>query len=290
MSYFCSVENAGVFWGNFKGGRRMEGKKLNGYADYHVHTSFSDDCKCPMQEIILRGIELGLDEICFTEHVDYGDEDRIQCDYALYLQTLQKMKEEYGEKISLKFGIEFGVQESTAEIFEKDIEKWPFDFVILSNHQVDNKTFWNYKFQEGKTQEEIHRAYYEGFYRAVKRYKNYSVLGHLDAIKRYDPYGEYPDDKVIDMVEKILKTIIADGKGIEINTACFRYGLKDLTPSTRILNLYRELGGEILTFGSDTHQASQLADHFEEARSALKKLGFHKICRYENMQPIFYEL
>lgn len=268
----------------------MERKNLTGYADYHVHTSLSDDCNCPMQEMILRGVELGLEEICFTEHVDYGDEGRIQCDYEHYAQRFQQMQEQYHDKIRLRFGIEFGVQEETAELFEADFQKWPFDFVILSNHQVQNKTFWNYKFQEGKTQEEIHRAYYEGFYQVVKRYKNYSVLGHLDMIKRYDPYGEYPDDAVMEMVEKILKTAIADGKGIEINTACFRYGLEDLTPSRRILGLYRELGGEILTLGSDAHKTAQLADHFEEARTVLKRLGFHTICRYERMQPIFCDL
>lgn len=109
-------------------------------------------------------------------------------------------------------------------IFQKDFEIYDFDFIILSNHQVDNKEFWNYEFQKGRT------IYYEAILEVVLNYKNYSVLGHLDMIKRYDEYGDYKDEKIFEIVEKILNQVIADGKGIEINTSCFKYGLKDLIP------------------------------------------------------------
>ena len=80
-------------------------------------------------------------------------------------------------------------------------------------------------------------------------------------IKRYDPAGDYPDEKIMPVVDKILTQAITDGKGIEVNTSSFKYGLKDLTPSAAILKRYRELGGEILTIGSDSHETEHLADH-----------------------------
>ncbi len=41
-------------------------------ADYHVHTAFSDDSDYPMEQVVRDAIALGLEELCFTDHVDYG--------------------------------------------------------------------------------------------------------------------------------------------------------------------------------------------------------------------------
>ena len=111
----------------------------------------------------------------------------------------------------------------------------------------------------------------------VKHYKNYSVLGHMDLIKRYDKKGEYPFEEVKPIIEDILKIVIADGKGIEMNTSAKRYGLKDTMPSRGILRLYRELGGEIITIGSDSHKPDQLGYGILEAQKILKDIGFQKI-------------
>lgn len=259
-------------------------------SDYHVHTYFSDDSECPMEEIIQRAILLGLDEIAFTEHVDYGVKTDSNCNYENYFKELEEMKEKYRGKLSIKAGIEFGVQTHTIPLFQKDYEAYPFDFIILSNHQVDNTEFWNYHYQEGKSQKEFQMAYYEAIYEVVQKYKNYSVLGHLDMIKRYDTYGEFPDSKIMDVVDKILRCVIAGGKGIEVNTSSFRYGLKDLTPSREILKRYLQLGGRILTIGSDTHKAEHLGAHIGEVRGILRSLGFKQFCTFENMKPIYWDL
>ncbi|WP_333645515.1 histidinol-phosphatase HisJ family protein [Lacrimispora sp.] len=259
-------------------------------ADYHVHTYFSDDSECTMEEVILQALSLGLDEIAFTEHVDYGVKTDLNCDYKAYFEEVRTMQEKYRGKLSIKAGIEFGVQTHTIPLFQKDYEEYPFDFIILSNHQVNNKEFWNYEFQEGKSQEEFQKAYYEAIYDVVQKFKSYSVLGHLDMIKRYDTYGNYPDEKIMDIVEKILNQVIADGKGIEINTSCFRYGLKDLTPSREILKKYLQLGGRIITIGSDSHKPDHLGNRITEVKSILKDMGFQQFCTFENMKPLYHNL
>lgn len=260
------------------------------FADYHVHTSFSDDSVCPMNEIIQKAIQLGMQEIAFTEHVDYGVKTDLNCNYIAYLDEISKMKEIYHGQLTIKTGIEFGVQPHTIPQFEQDFAKYPFDFIILSNHQTDNLEYWNNHFQPGKTQSEIHSRYYETTYTVVQQYKHYSVLGHLDMIKRYDPFGEYPDACIMDMADAILRQVIEDGKGIEVNTSCFKYGLKDLTPSRTLLTRYRELGGEILTLGSDTHESIHLGDHFTETREILRTLGFRWLCTFEQMHPTFWPM
>ena len=186
------------------------------FADYHVHSFYSDDSTAPMEDMVKRAVSMGLDEICFTEHVDHGVKAVTNCDYAAYFDGLAAMRARYGGQIAIRAGIEFGVQVHTVPLYEEDFRNWPFDFVIMSCHQVDDKEFWRGDFQRGKTQDEYHSAYYSEIDGCCQRFQNYSVLGHLDVIRRYDPAGEYPDEKTVPLAEPILRRVIADGKGIEI--------------------------------------------------------------------------
>ncbi|CUU46237.1 histidinol-phosphatase HisJ family protein [Clostridium beijerinckii] len=257
-------------------------------ADYHMHTSFSDDSTYPMEDEIKKAISLGIDEICFTEHVDYGVKVDINCDYIAYINEFNRCREKYKDKITMKLGIEFGMQEHTIDEFQKDFNEYDFDFVILSCHQVDNKAFWTQDFQKGKTQKEYNEKYYEEILKVIKKYNDYSVLGHLDMINRYDKIGKYPFKKVRDIVKEILAHAISQGKGIEINTSCFRYGLDDLTPSREILKLYRELGGTIITIGSDSHKEDDVGCKISYVKNELKELGYKEFCTYKKMEPIFH--
>ena len=272
------------------------------YADYHVHTDFSDDSTYPMEDVVKKAISLGIDELCFTEHVDHGVKPPAQsyrkgnmdmcsnCHYESYQAEYIRLKEKYSSDISLKFGIEFGMQAHTIAEFQKDFAQYPFDFVILSCHQVEDQEFHTQEFQKGKTQGEFQARYYEEIFNVIRAYKDYSVLGHLDMIKRYDEYGDYPFAETRDLVAKILKTVIEDGKGIEVNTSNFRYGLPDLTPSRDVLRLYKELGGTILTIGSDSHQEEHLGYQIEEIKNELRLLGFESFCTFDKMEPVFHAL
>ena len=259
-------------------------------ADYHVHSAHSDDSQAPMEDMIRQALALGLDEICFTEHVDYGVDTVTNCDYAAYFAELDAMRRQYGDRIAVLGGIEFGIQTGTVERYQAEFDRWPFDFVILSCHQVDNLEFWRNDYQQGKTQDQYQAAYYREILEVCRRYKNYSVLGHLDVIKRYDRARPYPDEKILPLAEQILRQTIADGRGIEVNTSSFRYGLEDLTPSRRLLELYRDLGGEILTFGSDAHDPSALGDHIPQVKAELKAMGFRSFCTFRRMRPVYHEL
>lgn len=259
-------------------------------ADYHMHTNFSVDSEYPMEEAVKKSISIGLDEICFTEHIDYGVKTDLNCNCEDYKKEFLICKNKFGNKINMKFGIEFGMQIHTISKFQETFGEYDFDFVILSCHQVDNKEFWNYEFQSGKHQEEYNRRYYEEILKVIEKYDDFSVLGHLDMIKRYDPAGEYAFENIKDIVTEILKTVIAKGKGIEVNTSCYRYGLKDLTPSHEILKLYHELGGKIITIGSDSHKEEHVGYKIAEIQKELTQLGFVNICTYEKMKPVFHKL
>lgn len=259
-------------------------------ADYHIHSEFSDDSTCPMEKVIQCAIARQLDEICFTDHIDYGVKTDLNCDCEKSLAQFNEYKEKYQGKIILKWGMEFGIQTHTIAQYETTFQKYPFDFIICSCHQIDNLEFWNYAFQEGRTQAQYNLNYYAEILKVIQRYKNYSVLGHLDMIKRYDRYGDYPFIKVAPIIEEILKQVIADGKGIEVNTSCYRYGLKDLTPSQDILKMYRQLGGKIITIGSDGHDETQYGFKTAKTQQILKSLGFEYFYTYDKMQPVAHKL
>lgn len=260
-------------------------------ADYHVHTAFSEDSQYPMRDVVRRAVKLGIDEVCFTEHVDYftGKESHL-VDYEKYHNLYQQMCEEFQGEIQLKYGVEFGIQLDTIQNHQRDFDSGHFDFVILSNHQIHDMEFWNGEYQQGRTQREFNQDYYHAIMDLIQQYKDYSVLGHLDMIKRYDSYGIMPDSENEAMIKEILKLVIEDGKGIELNTSCFRYGLPDLTPSRTILRWYYELGGRILTIGSDSHKEEDLGEGLAYAKEALKELGFREFCTFTAMKPEFHPL
>ena len=289
------------------------------FADYHIHTYYSDDSTYPMEQVVKDAISKGITDLCFTDHVDYGikeDADKLtteqrqelkvkiqnpnvpqyNVDYPAYVAEYQDVKEKYADKINLKLGMEFGLQIHTIPQYQKLFNSYPFDFIIMSCHQVDNKEFWTQEFQQGRSQEEYNQRYYDEILAQVKNYHDYSVLGHLDLIARYDKAGVYPFAKIRDKIAEILKIVIADGKGIELNTSSVRYkihnaqGGPELTPSREILALYKELGGRIITTGSDSHKPEHLGAYIAEQNQELKKLGFKEICTFEKMQPIFHKL
>lgn len=275
------------------------------FVDYHVHTSYSVDSDYPMEDVVKDAIKLGMDEICITDHVDYGakvDWDSgveipycnghamVNVDYPNYVEEIGRLQERYKGQIVIRMGMEFGMQMHTIPQFETLYHRYPFDFIILSVHQVEDKGFWSQEFQQGRSQKEYNERYYEELLQLVKNYQHYSVLGHLDLIIRYDKMGIYPFSKVKHYVEEILAEAIKNGKGIEINTSSHRYGLTDSTPSVEILKMYRDMGGQIVTLGSDSHAPSHLGTYMEEAKELLKGIGFRQFCTYEKMRPIFHEL
>ena len=275
------------------------------FADYHVHTAFSDDSVYPMEDVIRDAVRMGMEEICITDHVDYGIKEDWDCgkeilyrngeplanvDYPRYMEKLKELQRLYGDQIQIRTGMEFGVQMHTIPQFDTLFKRYPFDFIILSIHQVEDKEFWTQDFQRGRSQKGYNERYYQEMLDVVKAYKEYSVLGHVDLIVRYDEQGIYPFEKVEPMIREIFQVAIADGKGIELNTSYHRYGLKDTTPSVKILELYRELGGEIVTLGSDSHKPEHLGAYIREGKEVLKSLGFKEFCTYEGMEPVFHSL
>lgn len=211
---------------------------------------------------------------------DEGEPEQValtNVDYGKYFSMIEKLREKYKDKIAVKAGMEFGVQTHTIPEYEKLFRSYPFDFIILSIHQAGDQEFWTNEYQSGRTQQEYNEGYYKELLSVVQNYHNYSVLGHMDLIVRYDSYGVYPFEKLKPLLTEILKTVIADGKGIEVNTSNHRYGLSDMTPSREILKLYKELAVQLLQSEVTAIRKSILGRILIGQKEELQQIGVYTV-------------
>ena len=259
------------------------------FADYHTHTNHSGDSRYKMEHVVKDAIKLGINELCFTDHVDYRKISSAP-NFKKYFAEIEQMQVKYGDKINIKKGLEFGMQTHTVPKYEDIISKYPLDFVILSVHQINNQGFWVGAYQKGKTKSEYVQGYYQEILDLITMYDDYSVLGHLDLIRRYCDGSEPVLADHQEIVAEILKTVIKKDRGIELNTSHIRYRLDDWMPARDVLELYRDLGGKIITVGSDSHKKEHLGFYIKEGRELLKEIGFTEFCTFEAMQPKFHKL
>ena len=174
-------------------------------------------------------------------------------------------------------------------VFAKSYE---FDFIIGSSHICHRKDPYYPAFYEGRTEEEAYREYFESVLENIRKFSNYDVYGHLDYVVRYGPNkdADYSYAKYADLLDSILEALIDKGKGLELNTGGLREGLRDANPCADVLKRYRELGGEIITVGSDSHNCSNIGHQFERACEILKECGFKYYTVFEKRSPEFRKL
>ncbi len=260
-------------------------------ADYHLHSVHSEDSETPIEETVKAAISLGLEKICFTEHVDHGfpvtaehPEGSWVCNIDSYLYDLLTIRQKYEDQIQIGFGVELGLQESVFRENALTAKSHEYDFIIGSIHLVNGlDTYWPSYF-EGKTTKQAVTEYLKCTLTNIRKFQNFDVLGHMDYIVRTLPEGEgaYKVSDYTDLFDEILETLIENEKGIEINTSQLCKGFSNPNPHRELVKRYKELGGEIITIGSDAHTPDRVAAHFDVAETILKDCGFKYYTTFEN--------
>lgn len=266
-------------------------------SDFHMHTNFSTDSDSTPEQMIEGAIQKGLQTICITDHQDVDFPKSImpegfQIDFDKYFETFRKLQRKYQNQIEVLIGVELGLQPHLGNVYKELAETYPFDFVIGSIHILDGMDPYFKEYFEDKTDEEAYRRAFEITLENIKNISDYDVLGHLDYVVRYgkNQDRDYSYLKYADYIDEILKYLIAHGKGLEINTAGFKYGLSFAHPHTDVLKRYRELGGEIITIGSDGHKPEHIAYDFHRVSDILKACGFKNYTEFKQRKPIFRQL
>ncbi len=265
------------------------------YTDCHLHSSFSSDSEAPLESMVLRGIDLGLRTMCITEHIDYDYPENSEglsflLDFDAYKEELFRLKEKYHTSIELLFGIEMGLMPYLGPRYQKIADSYPFDFIIGSSHLVDGIDPYEPEYYDRYGAKQGLMKYFESIYRNITApdMVDFDVYGHLDYAVRYAPeknaFFQFRDYQEI--VDEILKILIRKDKGIEVNASGYKAGLGVPNPHPDILCRYKELGGEILTIGSDGHKPEHMAYDYEKLYQLLKSLDIHSYTIFKNRNPI----
>lgn len=262
--------------------------------DYHIHTSFSIDSEAPMEDMISTAINKGMNEIAITDHVDFDTKYYPVPDYTGYIPYFNNLREKYKNKIKITFGVEIGLENKWADIINNFTDKYDFDFIIGSSHAAKTLDLYfdQKEYFENKTKKEAYTTYFEEILKNIEACPKFNVYGHIDYISRYGMYEnnslEYKDYS--DLIDSCLKSLIEKNKGIEVNTSGFRYGINCTYPSLTILKRYKELGGEIITTGSDSHKPEDVADHIAYAYELIKEAGFKYISVFRKQKAEFIKI
>lgn len=259
--------------------------------DYHMHSRVSFDGHDTGLDMAKAALAAGLKEICFTDHVDYdplGRMGKLDFDTETYNAEYDHL-EIPGLKICR--GMEFGMDIHNLERFKKDLQRRDFDFVLGSIHFVDDLDVYFEPYWHGKTIFQAERRYLEATLDSVKLHDDFDVLAHLTYISKAKchpasrpvPYQEHRE-----IIDEILRVLAAKGKGMEMNTSGVdRCG--DFLPSADIFRRFKELGGEIVTVGSDSHTCSRVGQHSHDACGILQDI-FGYVCTFQDRRPIFHKL
>lgn len=273
---------------------------MTGLYDNHNHSQFSfDGGRTSVGKTVNSAIGKGLAGVCFTDHCDFFVPP-MKAQYEEYVPEvfdvearnaeIDKVNAICPQDFHVFKGIEIGVQKSKRDKIAAHLEKYSFDEIIASVHYLDDTDpFWG-GYYEGKTWRYAYGHYLETLYdEMVWLGDRFDIMGHYDYVTRYAPYPEcsilYKDFP--DILDSMLRYLAENGKALEINTKTYQ-DFKGRTPvlDKNILIRYRELGGEIISLGSDSHDADRVGFNFERTAALVRSCGFRYLAHFDKRKPV----
>lgn len=259
--------------------------------DFHMHSRVSFDGRADAKDMVAAAEAAGLREICFTDHIDYdpfAEKQIMLFDPTVYRSTYDGL---HSDTVKIRRGMELGLLPGNREQLLPHVQDYPYDFIIGSVHLAEGLDIYYPPYWEGKTQEQAERRYLEEILTCVQQHSDFHVLGHLTYItKAWANPAKRPVsyEQNREVTDEILRTLVSKGKGLEVNTS----GVKcsgDFLPTEAYLRRFRELGGEIVTVGSDAHDAGRVGEHCLRACRLVQEIFGH-VCTFAAGEPIFHRL
>lgn len=259
--------------------------------DYHMHSQVSFDGHDTGAQMAQAAKNAGLKEICFTDHMDYvrGAEKQEMVfsfeDYAKEYDALEI------PGLKIRRGVEYGLYNDNQVQMKQDLARRNYDFVLGSIHFVDDVDVYFPEYWAGKTVFQAQRRYFEVMLECVQAHSDFDVLSHMTylhksrccPVKTPLPYADHRE-----IIDEILRILVSKGKGLELNTSGMdRCG--GFLPTPDYFRRFRELGGQIVTIGSDSHGSSRVGQYSFQACQVLREIFGH-VCTFENREPVFHKL
>jgi len=258
--------------------------------DYHTHTNFSFDSNCPLETLIKSRRAAGIGYLAVTDHADFSADDselnRLEKFTDRFSQIHQQLETQkrYFKDIDTAFGVEIGQPIYCPETASQLISRLPFDVVLASQHDFPHKEdFYFVDFSDGKNLQLV-----DGYFNLlcdVIAWGDFDVLAHMTyPFRRMYRQGVNVDEtRWFDAIHDVLKLAIKEKKAIEINLSSTRGGHEPM-PTKTILAAYKDLGGELITIGTDDHKA-KYAGNARIGAELAKSLGFESFVVYHKREP-----
>ena len=268
-------------------------------SDQHLHCSCSQDSRTPMRVMAEAARDAGMQMVCFTDHIEMDDPYTGRTDpnwadrWPIMLSAWKELAADPPEGIEVRRGMELGSPNHLPALAAEAAAAPELDLVIGSLHNLRNvEDFYFYKYADEADCARLNEAYLAELLE-IAVLPCFDVMAHVGYTVRYmsragfsEPIGP---EKYGEELTALFRTLIRNGKGIEVNTS----GLRQLGypyPHRGILALYRALGGEIVTLGSDGHRPEDAGAGIAQARELLRGLGFRYYTEFKKRQPEFLPL
>ena len=276
--------------------------------DLHTHSHFSVDSDADVFEMIEKAISLGLKAYAITDHCEvnrwYKEEHYggtkiypyfdFKSDYERSVEFISGIKERYEGVIELLCGIELGQAQEEPEIAQAVVDDKRIDFILGSVHQLpqtEDFAFLEYdKMSLGEAERLLERYFTQ--IDKLCAWGKFDSLAHLTyPLRYYIKNGIGVDLAKFDcIIESALKRLAQNGKALEINGSGIRQGAGMTFPTARYAKMFRDLGGEMITLGSDAHYAKDIGEGISEAAKEAKSAGFDRVVYFKERQPIFIDV
>ena len=263
--------------------------------DSHIHTIHSHDSEQTLVELCEEAIEKGVKGITVTDHVMTRDFDKLNT--LPHFQTLfpdvEATRALYGDRVKLLCGVEISEMLDDMEKYDLIVSLGDYDVILGSVHYVGTDMMPYAKIDFGTRSQQELTDYLNQYFTDVTRmleHADFDILCHLTCPLRY-MIGRYKCKvgwrEFEPQILSILKKVIERNISLEINTAGYtdETGYHSL-PDKDILQIYYELGGRMLTLGSDSHRNRAVARNFEAVKETLRTIGFEYYCYYEKRKPV----
>lgn len=255
--------------------------------DSHTHSgnSYDADKNARIKDMCRSAISKGLTHIAITDHFDVNaipEGYNMPYDPEAVLKEFNEAKEIYGSQITMSFGVELGQFYQYPELGRAMLEKYHYQTVLGSIHSLRGKPDFAFQDMHVKSEEEFKKDWITYLCEACELLDlgGFDVLTHLTYPLRYmNRIGRRFDMSYdYDYLVTVLKKVIDKNVILEVNSSGFRQGVGNPLPDSRIIKLYRQLGGKLISIGSDAHRVGDIASDFDKVEAILKECGFDSIC------------
>lgn len=258
-------------------------------ADYHMHTDYSSDSTTTLEEAAIRARIQGIKEIAITDHYELTGRDALFTEYEPDRQRIElaALRKRFKNDLVILQGVEIGQPHRYPEAVGRLLAGGDFDFVLGSVH----RTSWDEDMSEqdytADTIDAVIRDYLSEV-KAMARSGRFDCVAHIDLYNRYAAAkGLYiSPGAYLDEYREIFRILARCGKGIEVNTSGLRRRHRSTMPEISLLKLFKEMGGEYVTAGSDAHHRDHVGNHIATAFNMIREAGFEYITTYRKRQPV----